>query len=878
MAKKVKRLYQSFQPQHYILELVPNRHAKTFSGSVIISGQKIDRPSNRIILHQVGLKILKAHLTFHDKKGDHEIIIDRINLHKKYDEVRLHTSQTLFPGRYTISLDFKGKITRQMNGIYPCDFKLRGKDKQLIATQFESHHAREVFPCIDEPEAKATFDLKLTTPIGEEVISNTPIVSQEKLVDDSKNQKTTFETTPKMSTYLLAFVYGDIKYKESKTKQGVKVRTYATPENVEITNFALEVAVKVLDFYNDYFGIDYPLSKCDLIALPDFASGAMENWGCITFREQAMLVDPNHTSLGSKQYVALVVAHELAHQWFGNLVTMRWWNDLWLNEGFASWIEYLAIDNLFPEWKMWTQFVVDEQQQALKMDALEHTHPIEVPVNHPDEIRTIFDAISYSKGASVIHMLHDYLGGDVFRDGLRYYLKKHSYGNTHTIDLWSAFEEVAHKPVKDFMHEWITLPGFPLITANIETKSIKLKQERFFINPKHENLPEERWPVPLLSNNAVPADLLNLKQDKHPTNNGKMLKLNFGQNGFYRTIYNASHLETLGSQIKKGHIASIDRLGLLSDLFEASKAGEYDTVDALHFMENFRDESDFAVWDTIASIIGSIRLVVADEELRDKMKPFIRKLTAKQYDRLGWQRKSSDSHFDQLLRPTILGLAASADEPDVVNRCIELFDKVKTSEQVTPELRNAPSSKRLKRGIDIDPDLRGMVFGTAARYGNDKTFKKLLKMHNSANLSEERVTISAALTGFKQPEFIDKALAVIISNEVRIQDVVYWIAYSFLNRHARTQSWNWMKHNWKWLESNLGSDLSFYRMPIYAAKAFNDETYLNEYKEFFGSVMTPALNRSYKQGIEMIQWQSAWKDKSLKELKIFFDNQTKNGK
>src|SRR6185369_11319931 len=218
---------------------------------------------------------------------------------------------------------------------------------------------------------------------------------------------------------LLAFVYGEMDYLEAKTKQGVIVRTYATPDNVEITSFALETAVKVLDFFNDYFGIDYPLAKCDLIALPDFASGAMENWGCITFREHALLVDPNHTSLGSKQYVALVVAHELAHQWFGNLVTMRWWSDLWLNEGFASWIEYLAVDHLFPEWQMWTQFVVDEQQQALKMDALEHTHPIEVPVYHPDEIRTIFDAISYSKGASVIHMLHDYLGADMFREGLR---------------------------------------------------------------------------------------------------------------------------------------------------------------------------------------------------------------------------------------------------------------------------------------------------------------------------------------------------------------------------------------------------------------------------------------------------------------------------
>jgi puromycin-sensitive aminopeptidase len=878
MTKKVKRLYDTFQPQHYILELNPNREAMTFSGSVIISGQKSGRPSQRLIFHQSGIKINKAHITFHDKKGDREITVDRINHHNGYDEVRLHTKDSMFPGRYTVSLDFAGKITKQMNGIYPCYFEHHGKDKKLIATQFESHHAREVFPCIDEPEAKATFDLSLITPLGEEVISNTPIVSQEKLPGKAKGQRSIFETTPRMSTYLLAFVYGDLKFKEAKTKHGVKVRTYATPDNVDITDFALETAVRVLDFYNDYFGIEYPLSKCDLIALPDFAAGAMENWGCITFREQALLVDPKHTSLGNKQYVALVVAHELAHQWFGNLVTMRWWSDLWLNEGFASWIEYLAMDKLFPEWQMWTQFVVDEQQQALKMDALEHTHPIEIPVNHPDEIRTIFDAISYSKGASIIHMLHDYLGADVFRDGLRYYLRKHSYGNTDTVDLWAALEEIAHKPVKSFMHAWTTLPGFPLLSADVNQESVVIRQKRFFINPKHKDLKPELWPIPLLSKNAVDKDLFHTTKNTLVSNESKRLKLNAGQSGFYRTIYNASHLEELGDQIRKGHLSSIDRLGLLADLFEAAKAGYCDTVDALHFLEYFEDENDYAVWDTIASIIGSIRLAVADEELRESMKPFVRKLVAKQLKRLGWERKKSDSHFDQLLRPIILGMAASADDPTVIKRCLSLFDKVTTSDQVAPELRTAPTSSKIKRGVDIDPDLRGTVFGTAARHGDRKTFDKLLKLHNSAKLSEERVTLSAALTGFKQPELIDKALDAIKSDDVRIQDVVYWVAYSFLNRYARQQSWKWLKSNWKWLNDNLGKDLSFYRLPIYSARSFSDDEYLKDYKKFFTSVMSPALDRSYKQGIEMIEWQSAWKDKSLKELKTFFAAQSNSDK
>jgi aminopeptidase N len=313
MNKSVKRLYENFQPNHYKIDLVPDREAMTFSGTIIVSGKKSGRPSQRMTLHQKGLKITGATITHHDKKGDAVMTIDRINTHNSFNEVRLHTKAMQYPGKYTISIEFSGTITRPMDGIYPCFFKEGGVEKKLIASQFESHHAREVFPCIDEPEAKATFSLSITTPVGETVLSNTPVAKQVDLHDGM--HVTSFEKTPHMSTYLLAFVYGELSYKEAETKDGVTIRTYATAENVEHTKFALDVAVKCLEFYNDYFGIDYPLDKCDLIALPDFAAGAMENWGCITFREHTLLVDPENTSLATKQYVAIVVAHELAHQW-----------------------------------------------------------------------------------------------------------------------------------------------------------------------------------------------------------------------------------------------------------------------------------------------------------------------------------------------------------------------------------------------------------------------------------------------------------------------------------------------------------------------------------------------------------------------------------
>ncbi|HTE21564.1 MAG TPA: M1 family metallopeptidase [Candidatus Limnocylindria bacterium] len=848
MGKDVKRLFAEFQPEHYVLELVPKREAKKFRGTVTIRGKKVSRPSQRLTLHQKGLKITGATITRHDKKGDLEIAVSRINTQDTFDEVRLHAEQMIYPGVYTVTLEFQGKITRAMNGIYPCDFEQDGHKQQLIATQFESHHAREVFPCVDEPEAKATFDLTLTTPKDEAVLSNTPISSQ---TTKGGDVVTAFETTPKMSTYLLAFVYGNMGFKEAKTKDGTAIRIYATPDNVPFTDFALQTAVKTLEFYNQYFDIPYPLPKCDLIALPDFASGAMENWGCITFREQCLLVDPANTSLTVKQYVAMVIAHELTHQWFGNLVTMRWWTDLWLNEGFASWMEYLAVDHLFPDWQMWTQFEVDEQQRALKLDALKHTHAVEVPVHHPDEIRTIFDTISYNKGASVIHMLHEYLTPDVFRDGLRHYLKVHAYGNTDTVDLWAALEEVSGKPVKDFMHDWTSQPGFPLLSVTVKGDSVSLAQERFYVNPEQDKKAHTTWPLALLSGSTGLPEVTGQKEATFKIGDTSSLKLNRGQSGFYRTVYDAEHLARLGELIKKSQLSPLDRLGVLSDVFEAAKASRAKTVDALKFLEYFADESDSAVWDVIAGSIVSVRSAMNDEDLRESMKPFMRRLVARQLARLGWEKQDDESHFDQLLRPTILGLAAGAEEKFVVDECLRRF-------------------RAMQKPEDLDPDLRGVIYTTAVRHGDEKTFDKLFKLHEATAQSEERTTITAALTSFEQPELIKRALKVIDTDSVRLQDIAYWVAYSFSNRHAKQATWQWMVKHWDWLAKEIGSDLSFYRFPMYAATAFSNRDFLDEYKEFFLPKLEPALERAINQGIEVITWQSAWKERDFDSVMSFF--------
>lgn len=843
MSKNVTRLFEQFQPENYQLELTLDKDKLVFSGKVIIKGKKVGRPSQRITLHQKELKIIKASIVKHDKRGNADIPISRINTQKTFDEVRLHADGLIYPGSYTVTLEFSGKITDAMNGVYPSRFKLDGKDQIILGTQFESHHAREVFPCIDEPEAKATFDLALHTDKDEVVLGNTPVKSEEV---SGTSKITIFEQTPIMSSYLLAFVVGNMKYKEAITKDEVAIRVYATPEKIDEVDFSLDVAVKTLEFYNDYFDIPYPLPKLDMVALPDFASGAMENWGLVTYREQCILVDPKNTSLPNKQYAAMVVTHELAHQWFGNLVTMRWWTDLWLNEGFASWIEYMAVDHIFPEWEMWTQFIAEEQQAALRLDALDNTHPIEVPVHHPDEIRTIFDTISYAKGSSVIHMLHDYLGPADFKKGLHEYLKKHAYGSTDTVDLWSALSEASDKDVGAFMHAWTAEPGFPVISS----EASKVTQQRFYLsqpNPPSETL----WHVPLLAEPQQKVDALVKRSGQLEP--GALL--NSGRSGFYRVAYDAATTKKLAQKVKEGKLQPVDRLGLLSDSFETAKAGYSSTSQSLELLASYHDEDNAAVWDIIGMAIGDLRGVMGtDDQVREAMKPYIGNLIQKQLARLGWEPSKGESHFDTLLRPSILGFASFAEVPEVMNEINKRFQIMKAPE-------------------DCPPDLRGVIWNTIARHGGQAEFEKFLKWHNESTNSEVRVTLSSVLTGFEDPKLTSRALEIAKTKDVRLQDAAYWIAFAMMNRFARDTAWQWMKDNWDWLQENLGTDLSFPRFPLFAAKVFTGDKYLKEFNDFFEPKMSPTLERSIKQGTEIIQWHTDWYNRDHDAVLKFFKSQ-----
>ncbi|KAG7220287.1 hypothetical protein INR49_018303, partial [Caranx melampygus] len=492
------RLPTDVYPVNYGLCLKPDLIDFTFEGK-LEAVVEVTQATNQIVMNCADIDIITA--SFAPQGGD-EINATGFNYQNEDEKVTLSFPSALQKGSGTLKIDFVGELNDKMKGFYRSKYTTPAGDIRYAAvTQFEATDARRAFPCWDEPAIKATFDITLIVPKDRVALSNMNVIDRKPYPDDENLVEVKFATTPIMSTYLVAFVIGEYDYVESQSSDGVTVRVYTPVGKAEQGKFALEVATKTLPFYKDYFSVPYPLPKIDLIAIADFAAGAMENCGLVTYRETALLIDPKNSCSSSRQWVALVVGHELAHQWFGNLVTMEWWTHLWLNEGFASWIEYLCVDHCFPEYDIWTQFVSADYTRALDLDALDSSHPIEVNVGHPSEVDEIFDAISYSKGASVIRMLHNYIGDEDFRKGMNAYLMKFQHKNASTEDLWDCLEQASGKPIAAVMGSWTKQMGFPIIVVDQEQQGddriLKLSQKKFCASGPHNGEDCPSWMVPI---------------------------------------------------------------------------------------------------------------------------------------------------------------------------------------------------------------------------------------------------------------------------------------------------------------------------------------------------------------------------------------------
>ena len=858
--KSVARLYTQFQPKTYDITFDIDEAGMRFSGRAVIEGKKTGRPSQRITLHQHGLKITSATIVKHDKKGDTELAVTRINNQNTLQEVRLHTEGIVYPGDYTVTLEFEAPLTTGMTGIYPCFFRGgdagddSGNDKQLIMTQFESHHAREAFPCIDEPEAKAVFTVTLRTRSGVTCLGNTPVASQK---TEGGQLVTTFEPTPRMSSYLLAFVFGELISKSAKTARGTDVNVWATvAQPAGSLDFALDVAKRSIEFFEDYFGVQYPLPKADHVACPDFSSGAMENWGLITYRERVLLAYPGEAAQSTLEQIALVIAHETSHQWFGNLVTMRWWNNLWLNESFANMMEYQAVDTMFPEWRVWDSFVAYEGLSSLRRDAIAGVQAVQTEVHHPDEISSLFDpSIVYAKGGRLLYMLKNYAGEDAFRSGLKKYFEANAYGNTTGDDLWAALSEASGKDIATFMNPWILRSGFPLVSVEQTGKTVSLTQEQFLDNRSKVDA-ERLWPVPLFADAAGAPESFARRTLKFQTADDKPVVINSGAKGQYLVRYVSDAQKQAVIRLVQGQkLPEPDRLMLLNGTSMQSKAGyePYGTV--LEMLSAYGKEASEPVWDIMATIVGEARRFIdLDEQLESKIKPFVGKLAAAQVARLGWAAAADESAADTKLRALVLGLSAYAENAATVATATDLFAVYQQNPAAVPA------------------ELRALVFIVPVKNGDKAAFKYLLNLHDQTQNGELKSDACSALTATRDPEAAKLLLARLKDPKViKPQDVDRWLAYLLRSRYTRAVAWDWLVANWVWLEETFKNDKSYDYLPRYAGGAVNTREYQQKFRDLFESKQDQVLlKRNIQLGFEEIETRVAWLERDLASVQTFF--------
>ena len=821
----VKHFIETFVPEHYDLFLDLNRADKTFSGKVTITGEA---KTSKISLHQKDLTVEAVEVAGQARP----FTLDKDN-EALYIELEA-------AGPVVVTITYTGKITDNMTGIYPSYYTVDGVKKEIISTQFESHFAREAFPSVDEPEAKATFDLalKFDQAEGELALSNMPEI-------DVENRKATgvwkFETTPRMSSYLLAFAAGDMQGITAKTKNGTLVGVYATKAHpASNLEFALDIAVRCIEFYEEYYGVKYPIPQSLHVALPDFSAGAMENWGLVTYREIYLLVDENSTAL-SRQTVALVVAHELAHQWFGNLVTMKWWDDLWLNESFANMMEYVSVDAIEPSWKIFEDFQTSGAPYALKRDATDGVQSVHVEVKHPDEINTLFDgAIVYAKGSRLMHMLRRWLGDDAFRKGLGAYFEKHQYGNTIGRDLWDALSQASGRDVAAFMDAWLEQPGYPVVTAKVENDCLILTQKQFFIGEHEEK--GRLWPVPLNSNWQGLPDTLTTERLEIPNyadlaaQNEGALRLNTENTAHYITDYQGELLDALLNNLSS--LDNISKLQIVQERRLLAESGKISYADLLPVISKLANETSYMVVSAVSQVLeGLNRFVDEGSQTEEDSKALLKVLSQSNFDRLGFEKQEGESDEDEMVRQLIVGNMIKADNETAKAQASQIFDRYRDN------LEKLPAAIRLQ------------VLVNQIKHHESKELTKLyLDLYVASNDGSFKNALSTALSYTKNKETLDELLATWKDKfTVKPQDLSAWYA-RFLSRDFTQEAvWTWARENWDWIKAALGGDMSFDSFVISPAVVFKTEKRLAEYKAFFEPQLDDmAISRNISMGIKEI--------------------------
>jgi puromycin-sensitive aminopeptidase len=688
----------------------------------------------------------------------------------------------LAPGHYALQIQFAGVLNDKLHGFYRSVYKdADGRDQPLASTQFESTDARRAFPCWDEPAFKAVFQVTLVVDEKLTAISNARVIRETAIAGTGKKE-VVFADSMKMSTYLVAFIVGEFEATAPVTADGVPLRVLAVPGKKRLADFAVAIGKASLEHFSQYYGIAYPGDKLDLIAIPDFASGAMENLGAITFRETALLVDPETATRAELERVADVVSHENAHMWFGDLVTMQWWNGLWLNEAFATFMEMLAVDAWKPEWRRWDSFAVS-RAAAMQVDGLKSTRPIEFPVEKPEEAAGMFDVLTYEKGASVLRMLEQYLGAAKFRDGIRLYLQKHAYGNAETTDLWDALEESTKEPVRALMDTWIFQPGYPLISVERSGRTLRVSQQIFrYLQDGSDG--ERKWHVPVFIRAGTKAGVVNQTLLLTETEQAVELDqpadwavVNAGAHGFYRVRYSQELLAGLRHGAM-AHLSAVERFGLVNDAWAATLAGIVLPADYLELIDQMAGEADVNVWTTMIASFHQLQRILDDaqgERLGERLEAVLSPAVA----RLGWTVRPGEGELESQLRGDLIGaLGILANDGATQDRARVLFaDYEKNSEAVD---RN------------VIPALVAILSHT----GGAAEFNKFFGRFEHAQTPQEETRYLFALANFADTKLIERALELTISGAVRSQNAPYLMRAILLNKHARDQAWSFLKLHW----------------------------------------------------------------------------------
>ncbi|MDE3187694.1 MAG: M1 family metallopeptidase [Acidobacteriota bacterium] len=820
-----QRLPSTVVPTHYALTLTPDLKAAAFTGVETID-VSLKQPASSITLNAVEIAFQSVTITANGKTQTASVSLD-----KAAEQATFTVPGTLLAGRATLTIHYTGILNNELRGFYLS----KTAHRNYAVTQFESTDARRAFPSFDEPAFKAAFDVSLIIDSGDTAISNGPIVSDTPGPGTARHTLR-FLTTPKMSTYLVAFLVGDFQC-TSGQQDGVAIRVCATPDKVAFTPYGVDVAKYVLHYYNTYFGIPYPLKKLDLIALPDFEAGAMENFGAITYRETDLLLDPRTASIGAKKDVAEVIAHEMAHQWFGDLVTMQWWNNVWLNEGFATWMENKPVAAMHPEWNI-DQDVAAGMDNTLNLDAQPTTRAIRAKADTREEIEQMFDGISYGKASDVLLMVENYVGPETFRKGVHNYLAAHLYANATAEDFWNAQAAASRKPVDKIMDSFVAQPGVPILTiAELENLNVAVAQKRFFLSPSIQPDPAQKWTLPVCfktgaTGNDQTCEVLTPSSTSLKIPPSGLFFANAGGKGYYRSAYPAGVYANLVAHVETG-LTPTERISLLGDEWAQLRANKVPAGEYLDLVAAVKADPNAAV---ISSALGGVSAiharVAASPEEKAALSSWIRKNFSPQYAKLGAPSASNTPNTREL-RASLFGvLGYYGKDPAVLAQAHEIAEKYVADQ------------------ASVDPTLGQTALAIAARNGDAALFDQLQKIYETSTNPEFQIGALRLLAQFENPQLAQRSLDYAISGKVRSQDAAIQLAIALQIDATRDMAWKYIQSHWDTIHGLLTPELG--NILVGSTGAFCSADARDDVLQFFANHKVSSAEQAAKHAIERI--------------------------